>query len=62
MQSWNFVNVVGAVDGNHVLMQQPKNSGPRYKNYNGTYSSIILLGKFLFADVGMNGRNSNIGN
>lgn len=56
------MNVVGAVDGNHILMQQPKNSGPRYKNYNGTYSSIILLGKFLFADVGMNGRNSNMGN
>ena len=49
------------------MLQQPKSSGSHYRNYKGT-DSIILLAivgpeyEFLFADVGMNGRNSNEGN
>ena len=64
---WNFPNGIGAVDGKHIIFQQPKNSGSHYGNYKGT-SSIIFLAmvgpeyKFLFTNVGINGRNSDGGN
>ena len=58
-QRWKFPNMIGAVDGKHVILQQPCNSGSHYRNYKGT-DSIILMAvvgpeyQFLFADVGMN--------
>ena len=58
-QRWNIPNMIGAVDGKHVILQQPCNSGSHYRNYKGT-DSIILMAvvgpeyQFLFADVGMN--------
>ena len=64
---WNFPNGLGGVDGKHIVLQQPKNSGSHYRNYKGS-DSIILMGmigpeyEFLFADIGMNGRNSDGGN
>eukprot|EP00794_Sanderia_malayensis_P001700 gene1700-1894_t len=64
---WNFPNRLGGVDGKHIVLQQPKNSGSHYRNYKGS-DSIILMGmigpeyEFLFTDVGTNGRNSDGGN
>ena len=63
---WNFPNGIGAVDGKHIVIEQPSNSGSHFRNYKGT-DSIILMGmigpeyEFLFADVGINGRNSDGG-
>ena len=66
-QRWNFPNLIGAIDGKHIVLEQPKQSGSHYRNYKET-DSIILMAvvgpeyEFLFADVGMNGRNSDGGN
>ena len=63
----NFPNELGGVNGKHIVLQQPKNSGSHYRNYKGS-NTIILMGmtgpeyEFLFPDVGMNGRNSDGGN
>ena len=39
-QQWNFLNTTGAIDGKHIVLEQPKNS--YYHNYGGT-DTIILM-------------------
>ena len=64
---WNFPNGFGGFDGKHIVLQEPKNSESHYRNYKGS-GSIILMGmigpecEFLFANLGMNDRNSDGGN
>ena len=65
-QYWNFPNMISTVDGKHLILQQPCNSGSHYRNYKGM-DSIILMAvvgpeyQFLFAGVGMNRKNSDRG-
>ena len=56
-ERWNFPNCIGAIDGKHVMIQCPFNSGSLFYNYK-FYFSIILPAvasadyKFVMVDVG----------
>ena len=61
---WHFPNCVGAIDGKHVLIQAPSNSGSLFFNYKRNFSTVLLAVahasyRFVYVDIGSFGKQSD---
>ena len=63
---WQYPNVIGAINGKHMIIRKPSHGGSYYYNYKHS-NSIILMAiagpsyECLYVDVGTNGRVIDVG-
>jgi len=63
---WNFHHCLGAIDGKHIEIIKPQESGPYFFNYKHTFSIVLMAiananYEFIMVDIGANGRVSDGG-
>jgi len=63
---WNFPGFIGALDGKHVTIQAPPNTGSMFFNYKNTFSIVLLTlvdahCNLIAVNVGTNGKSSDAG-
>lgn len=63
---WNYPNCCAAIDGKHIRIVCPPNTGSLHFNYKSFFSSVLMAMvdadcKFLSIDVGAYGREGDAG-
>ena len=57
---WQFPHCLGSLDGKHIIIQAPKNSGSLFFSYKKHFSGVLLAAvdanyKFVIVDIGAYG-------